>query len=469
VNITQETISDLNRIVHIEVEQADYEEGLQKTLKDYRKNASIKGFRKGKVPMSYIKNMIGQKAMADEINQLVNGKLNEYIKENEWNVLGQPLPVEDDMPQLDPHEMGNYVFKYEVGLAPELSLDDLKTSEPITKYNITVDEETLDKEMQNLRQQHGEVTHPTEDIQEDDVLNVQLEELDQEGHVKDEGITHETSIPVDMLKQGETKDKITAMKGDDENDEVVIEDLFSMMDKEKDEIAKNILGVDTENQNVEEISPRFRMKLNDIQRVEPAVLNQEFFDKLYGEGEVTSEDEFREKIRGEIEKSFESNADKQFANDMAKRMIEELEVSLPDDFLKRWIQKTNENPISEEQVEEEYESFRKNLKWYLIVDKVLREKELEVQEDEVREQMKQMVQAQFDPSGQYFDDQSLGQLADSIMQDDKQKNQIYEQLREQKAAKALQDILDLQEQEVTYNEFVEITQNQTQNESEPEG
>ena len=432
MNITRENIDELNAVVKVDIDKEDYSSKVEKILKDYRKNANIPGFRKGHVPMGMVKKQYGKAVLVDEVNKLLQDSLNKYLTEEKLDVLGNPLPKEQDNLDWDSE---TFTFEFELGLSPQFEVS-LDNKEPITYYKIVAGEEMIENQIKTMRKQYGKLTSKDVAEEGDQVAGIFKNE--------EEGIDSTTTLPLEKVKN---KEKFIGAKVGDVitlNTKELFEDDHDLMEFLKVEHDKaHGLDVDVE------------FTVSEINHQELADLDQELFDKLFGTGEVTSVDELKEKIKEDAAKQFEQQSDQQFLNDVTEMLIENTDFDLPKEFLQKWIQTAGEKELSEEEAKEEYEKSEKGLRFQLIEAKLVNEYNLEVKFedlkafaiDRIKEQMAQFGQT--DPSEKELDD-----IAARILSRQDEVKRLSEQLMNQKLLELYKEKVNLEEKEVTYEEFV---------------
>ena len=440
MNISHENVDAINAVVNVALAPEDYNPQVDKEIKAQAKKAKLPGFRPGQVPVGHIRRTYGKSILFDEINKLVNEKITNYIAENKLEVLGQPLPLEDDA-QYSWDYKDNFNFKYEIGLAPAFELPFTAETE-FTSYEIKADEETLADRIKNLRRSYGKMTNP-EVSEEGDVLYATLKQD------KEEGLEKTTSIRTDIVEDAKIKKSLVGLKKDD----VVKIDVKKAF---KTEDLARILGITEEEATALDVS-KFELTVKNINRLEEADLNQEFFDKLFAEGEVTEEAQFTEKVKEEVENLFKQNSDQRLRNDMYTFGMEKVDVSFPEEFLKRWLKATNPS-ISEEELNEGFADFLNNLKWTIIENRVVTENGLEVKYDEVINLAKERIYAQIkmynineEPS-----DEQLNQFAIQLLQDREQGNRLFEEAKALKVFDHLKGLVKLNASEIEYKEFEKL-------------
>jgi len=447
MNITQEKIDNLNSVVTVSIKPEDYVGKVEKAIKTQAKKAKIPGFRPGMVPPSHIKRMYGKSILVDEINNLLTDTLNNYINENKIEVLGQPLPKVDPEKEFNWDYKDEFEFNYELGLAPEFDLD-FSSKDVLTQYVVKIDEETLASRISNLRKSYGKMTNP--DVSADnDVLYGELVQLSADGSIFEGGITSTASLRLDLVKDEEIKKSLIGLKKDD----VVVVDVQKAFDNDVSQVSR-LLNISEE--DAKDLKSSFQFTVNNVNRLEESDLDQEFFDKLFPAGDVTTEDEFRARITKELEDMMVQNADQKLQNDLYKYSIEKVNFELPDEFLKRWLKTTNEK-LTDEELEQGYDDFARNLKWTLIENKIIKNNSIEIKYEDVLDTAKKRLEAQFKMySPQGISEEQLSQYAVQFLQDKENANRIFEEVKGSKVFEYLKDVVTLDQKEIEYNKFLEL-------------
>lgn len=447
MNITQEKIDNLNSVLTVKIEPQDYQERVEKSIKTQAKKAKLPGFRPGMVPPAHIKKMYGKSILVDEINNLLSDSLNNYIAENKLEVLGQPLPKVDDTKEFKWDFTDEFEFNYELGLAPEFTVD-FSSKDKLTAYDIKVDEETLASRIKNLRRSYGKMTNP-EVSAADDVLYGELTQLSADGSVFEGGITNTASVRLDLVTDKDIQNSLIGLK----KDNVVEFDIKKAFGNDAAQIAR-LLNISEE--DATELQSKFQLTVKNVNRLEESELNQEFFDKLFGKDEVKTEEEFRARITEELNGMMSQNADQKLQNDLHQFGLEKIQLNLPDEFLKRWLRATNEN-LSDEEIEKGYDDFARNLKWTLIENKIIKDNNIEIKYDDVFATAKSRLDAQFRMySPQALTEEQLGQYTVQFLQNKENANRIFEEVKAQKVFEYLKSVVTLDKQEIEYNKFLEL-------------
>ncbi|MGX5689112.1 trigger factor [Arcticibacter tournemirensis] len=447
MNITQEKIDNLNSVVKVSIKPEDYRDRVEKAIKSQAKKAKLPGFRPGMVPPSHIKKMYGKSILVDEINNLLNDSLNNYITENKLDVLGQPLPKVDESKEFNWDYNDEFEFDYELGLAPEFELS-FSEKDTLPYYQIKIDAETLESRVKNIRKSYGKMTNP-EVSAEDDILYSELTQLSPDGSVFEGGISSTASVRLDLIKDEEIKKALIGLKKDDVS-ELDVQKAFA---NDAAQISKLLnIGED----DARDLQSKFRLTVKNVNRLEEADLDQEFFDKLFGKDAVKTEEEFKEKITAELESMVMQNADQKLNNDIIGFGLQKFNLELPDEFLKRWLKATNQN-ITEEELENGYSDFARNLRWTLIENKLMKENSLEVKYEDVFEAAKQRLDAQFRMySPQALPEDQLAQYAVQFLQNKENANKVFEDVKTAKVLDYLKTVITLDKKEIEYNKFLEL-------------
>lgn len=434
MNITRNNVDALNAIITIEVAKDDFAENVENVLKDYRKNANVPGFRKGQVPASLIKKQYGQAIMFDEVNKLLQENLNNYLNEEKIDILGNPLPVTNDI-DWDADKLS---FDFELGLAPQFEVD-LDVAKSTTKYQIVADDEMINEQVEYVQKQYGKLVSKDKVSEGDDIrVKVVAEELN---------VENETTFNISDIR---TKTNQKKFIGKQVNDTVTISTKGLFNDAT---ILSNVLKV--ENDQAEGLDIEVAFTIEEISTKEKAELNQEFFDKLFGEGKVKSEDELRARIKEDAEKQFAQQADQKFMNDTVEALVENTKFDLPKAFLIKWLQTAGETPLTPEQAEEEYTKSEAGLRYQLIEGKIITDNELQITVDEIKDYASGLIKDQMAQFGQLDpSDEDVANIVSRVLSNQDEVKQISEQLMNSKMMKLFTEKVDAQTKEVTYKDFV---------------
>jgi len=446
--VTQD-IDQLTRKISITVERDDYEPKLLSELKRYRKDAEMKGFRKGKVPVSIIKKMYGRPILSEVINGKLQEELSGLIQKEELDLIGQPIPAQDQADvDLDPDDLQDYTFHFEVGMAPDFNLQGLDEQNTFEKYKVEVKTETIDEEIERLKKQHGERITSESEIEEEDILKLEGTE---QGPIT-EPYTTEFTLYLPSISDKYRADFAKATVGDELD--VNLNELEP--DIKEAYVRKHYLNLQDDDER--EVSMQFTVKIKEASRIKPAELNQELFDKVFGEGEVSSEEELRSKIEEAISEQYEQHAEALLYRDFQEDLLHRHELSLPDEFLKRWLVMSDEK-TTPELVEEQYDRFSENLRWTLIRNKLQEHFDVSVGDEELKEHLRAQVAgylAQSGMSSEMMGPDFLEGMVERMMSDENQTRQAHDQILENKLHDKIADVVTIKDKLVAEDEFSEI-------------
>ena len=435
MNISKEQLDDLNAVITVDISKEDYSDKVDKILKDYRKNANIPGFRKGHVPMGLVKKQYGKAVLVDEVNKLLQDALNKYLTEEKLDVLGNPLPKEQDDFNWD---ADNYSFEFELGLAPKFDVN-LKGKKAITHYKIVATDEMIDNQIKTIQKQYGKLISKDE-VEADDLVRGKFVN-------EEEGVENETTVALDKIKGKKNLEKFLGSKVGDTL-ELKTKGLFN-----DDHDLMSALKV--EHDKAHDLNVEVSFTITEINKQELADMDQELFDKLYGPGNIKSVTELKEKIKEDAEKQFEQQADQQFLNDITEHLLETSKFELPADFLQKWIRATGEQPLTEDEAKDEYEKSEKGLRYQLIEGKIISENNLQVTFEELKEFTKDLIRRQMAQFGQMSpEDKELEDIAARILSNQEEVKRISEQLMSKKLLDFYKENANLKEKEVSFDEFV---------------
>ena len=444
MNISQENTDKLNAILNVKVEEADYAERVEKVLKDYRKQARVDGFRPGMVPMGIIKKMHHTPVLVDEVNKLVSESLFNYLQENKVNILGEPLPHKDDVQKFDFEKDTEFEFKFDLGLAPELSME-VSAKDKVPFYKIKVDKKQQDEHKDSLLQRFGEFK-AVDKAGNDELIKGSLIKVDKEGKEVENGIRVDNiSMSLEMMKDDDQRVLFSGAAG---GDQVVFDvkkafpndtELASLLRIDKTEVAM--------------IEGTFKCFIDEVNKFERAEPGQEFYDKVYGESEVKTEEEFTKRVTEEIALNYERESEYRFMVDAREALIKKAKINLPVEFLKRWMVETNEQ-ITKEQVAEDFEKYEDDFRWQLIKEHLLKQQDIKVSEEEALEAAKAMVLNQYMQYGMSnVPEEYLENYAREMMSKPEESRKFYEQKGEEKLISYIKSVVKLDEKEVSSEKF----------------
>ncbi|MDC3352289.1 trigger factor [Crocinitomicaceae bacterium] len=438
MNVVEEKIDDLNAVIRVQIVPEDYSEKVDKTLKDYRKQANIPGFRPGKVPMGLIKNKYGKAVLAEELNKVVNESINNFITTNKVEILGNPMPKEDEEVKGDFDNPGEFEFAYEIGLAPEFEVN-LSKKNKFDYLKVDIADDMLDKEVENLAKRYGSLV-PAEKAGEKDMVLGEFKQIDGD-------ITNTSTISMEFIADDKVKKEIvgqkvgTTLKLDPKSVSKGAEDMAAMLAISKEE--------------AEALEGDFEFKITEIKTMVPAAVDQALFDKLFGEGAVKTEEELRERIKTDLERMFTNDSDRLLSQTISDKLIEKTNFDLPEDFLKRWIMASSEKEVTREELDADFENYAKSLKWQLIQNKIIKNNDIKVEPDEVMEYTKGLLVNQYAQYGMPApEDAQLLSQAQEVLQNREEANKIYDNIYGSKMLSFFKETVKLNEKSLPYDDFV---------------
>jgi len=444
MNIVRKDLDQNNAIVTLSIEKADYTEQVDKKLRETRKKANIPGFRPGMVPAGLIKKMYGKQMVAEEINKMVSDQLYNYIRENNVNLLGEPLPNQTEQKAIDFDTQEDFEFVFDLGIAPEFDVE-LTKKDKVKFYTITVSDEMIENQVKSYTGRYGKYIQE-EVVEEKDMLKGELLEM-ADGKVNESGIkVQDATLTAAYMKDDAQKALfVGAKKGDiiTFNPAKAFEsetEISSMLKISKD-AAKEVVG-------------DFQLKIESITRYHESAIDQELFDKVYGEGVVSSEEEFRAKIKGDIQENLNSDSEYKFGIDAQKMLTDKYnDLVFPDAFLKRWVLSSNEN-ITPETLEEDFPKMIENLKWQLIKNKLEKANDVKVDKDDIDGYARKMAKAQFAQYGMIgMDDEIIANYAKDMMKKEETLRNVMEKVAEEKVLASVKESVKLENKEITIEEF----------------
>jgi trigger factor len=444
-SVTKENLGNLHDKLTVKVSKEDYLPSFEKAIKDYSKKANIPGFRKGMVPAGMVKKMYGASIFYDQVIKSVEKELQQYLVNEKPEIFAQPLPMENDLRQLDMNRPEEYEFPFEIGLKPEVTLDALSTAKPIF-YKVKVTPEQVDEEVEKLVTKNGEMKDAEIVTSPENVLNVFFEESDAEGNVIEGGISKDDSI---LLKYF-SEDYQQKLQGKKVDDSIVLQLKKAFPDKEREWILSD-LGLDKE--DAASAEKYFKMTITKIGLAEKKQLNEEFFNLVFPGKDLKTEEDFRKALEEEIQKQWDAASHNQVQDQLYHTLID-APLEFPESFLKRWLEIGTENQKTKEQVEEEYPKFVNQLKWTLISDKIIKDNNLDVTEEELRNSMKDQIMGYFGQMNLGEDTSWLESYVDRMMKDEKQVDSSYRKLLTDKVFNWLESQVTAEEKETSSEEFL---------------
>ena len=445
MNVSLKNIDATKGIMRLEIVKADYADKLERSLRNLRQKANIPGFRKGMVPIGMIKRMYGKNALLEEVNQLVSESLYNYIRENNINILGEPLPNETEQPKIDFDTQEDFEFCFDVAFAPEIKIELTKDDE-LPFYKVIVDDETLNKQIESYRLNFGSYDN-VDDVDEKSLIKGMVAELEN-GAPKEGGVLVESATLMPMYVKNETE---RAKFLEAKKNSVITFNPKNAFDGSEVEIS-SFLHIDKV--AVQNVSDEFSFEVKEITRNKPAEMNQEFFDKVFGKDAVKSVDEFGAKIISAILEQYEPQSNFKFLTDARNLLVTKAgKLEFADDVLKRWLLMSNDKN-TKESIEADYPHVIEDLTYQLIRAKLVKDNDIKIENKDIEAFAKQVAKAQFAQYGMLsVPEDALANYAQNLLKDKQTQQQIADRAVEDKLADWLKSQVSLKAKEVSAEEF----------------
>jgi len=439
LEITLDKQSANQGLVRISLKEEDYQDKVTAKLKDYAKQANIKGFRPGKAPLGMIRNLYGTSVMVEEINSILGEKLNNYLKEQDFKILGDPIPDESKQQDIDWKNQKEFDFDYKIGFVENIEIP-LNSKIKANNFKIKVDDAEVKETVENLLSQQGESSNP-EVSEESDSLYGDL--------AKSDGTWSKTlTFPIDKLTKklgskfiGVSKDAVIEFPSKDVK-KAQWDEAFSLTDEEKEHVDGDLT---------------FTVK--NINRTAKAELNQAFFDKIFGPDQVKNEEEFMAKVKETLQANYDKESKVYTEEELKKALVEKAKIELPEEFLKEWLLKANQGKVSPEDVEKEYPAYARQLTWSLISNHLATANDIKAEHEDVIEKTKAMVREQFAASGlgSQMED-SMDMFVDNYLKGEEGQNymNMLTSVQNDKVLAMVMEKLKLKDKEITVEEFKKL-------------
>ena len=439
MNVKQTKIDDLNLTVNIELGKEDWADAKKKKLNEFRRNAELKGFRKGMAPASLIEKLYGGQALADVINNIVSEQLNKFIEDNKLNVIGEPLPSENEQKN-DWDNPDTFAFDFDIALAPKVEAE-VSAADKIPFYNVTTTAKAVKDYKTNLLKQYGTL-EKGKAAKEDDFIIADFE--------AGETRVEKAYVALRSIKDEDIKASFIGLKAGDVKD-VDIEKTFT---NEADRAAmfkvkKEELGT---------LPAEWKMTVSEVKTFVPAKATQETFDNIFGKDAVKSEEEFDAKVKERLESEYAQESEYRFMIDAKEYMIKKAAINLPDAFLKRWIFVANDGKFTKEEIEKEYDLFAKDFRWDMIRSSIIKAQKLEITKEAVTEEAKKIAAYQFAMYGMgSTPDDMLTQYAENMLKDQEQARRIVEKVQDDLALGYIRKTATLDAKKISLEKMRELT------------
>ena len=436
MKVSKKDIDKLNSVLSVSIEKTDYESKVEEVIKDYKKKANIPGFRKGHTPIGLIKKQYGISVKVDEINKLMQKGLSDYLGDEKLDILGNPLPVEKN--DLD-WNADNITFDFEIGLSPEFEVS-LKNKKAISSYEIDVDKKMIDDQLKNIQNQYGKLIAKTK-IEDGFEINGKF--INEEFEVD-----NTSNFKLKDIKGKSNKESLKKLNIGDSID-LKAKDLF---DKDSD-LSFHLKTNDDNKDKVKSIT----FLLNEINEREPADLDQDLFDKLFGKDAIKSVTELKNKLKSDAESNFINQTDQKLLNDVTEYLIDNTKFDLPDNFLKKWMQTAGENRLDEKEAALEYEKSEKGLRYQLIESKIVKDNDIKIDHDQIKDFSKDLIKTQMKQYGQNNpEEKELESISQRILSNKDEVKRISDQLLSKKLIDLFKSNLKFKNNKVSYEKFIEM-------------
>jgi len=447
MNIVQENQDKLHAIIKVELNPEDYSEQVAAEMKSLQRKVQMPGFRPGKVPTALMQKMYGRNVLIQEVNKILHESLENHIRDNKIEILGSPLPKMDDSLVIDWDNQKDFTFYYQIGLAPEVNIA-LSKDISMDYHQIIVADDTIDSFALELRNRNGQMISP-EISEVTDVLNGEFVELESADTPKAEGYKHTSSIFIKYIKNEDAQKKLCGLTV---GDSVELDVISSVGDEAE---AARILGIKKE--DLANYSPLFRFTVDKISRLEPAVLDEEFYKKAFPEAAIEDEVGFRAELEKIISKQYQMDVDKHFRNEVMKKLLEIAQLPLPEEFLKDWLQVSGKELLTKEQAETEFAKLADPFRWQLIENHILDAYQVSVTDDEIKEYLSDYYRQQLKQYGMDVSDQSMVDgFVKRILQNQDEVKKVSEDLFNQKLLALFKEKLSLNVIDITMDDFSKL-------------
>lgn len=438
MEVTKNQLDELNMTVRIALDKNDWAEPRKKKLNEYRRNADIRGFRRGMAPMSLIEKIHGGQALGEAVNTLVTDALNKFIDDNKLNLIGEPLPSEEQS-ENNWEDPDKFSFDFDLAVAPEVNLT-VSADDKIPYYNVTVTKEALKDYRHGLLKQFGQL-ESGEAAKEDDFVIADFVS----GEQKVEG----AYVALRSMSDEGKKDFIGLKKGDTKQVDIVKSfpneaDRAAMFHVKKEELGT--------------LPAEWTMTVSDVKTFVDAPLTQATFDQIFGEGKCKDEAEFDVRVKERLQEEYARESDYRFMIDAKEYLIDKAAIQLPDAFMKRWIKTANEDKFTMEQIEAEYDLFAKDFRWNMIRTKLMKDQDMKVSKEDLMKEAMSMASYQFAMYGmQNVPEEHLTRYAEQLLGDRQQAERIVERVEDDLVLNWLRGTATLDKKKISLEKMRELT------------
>ncbi|MBO4760787.1 MAG: trigger factor [Bacteroidales bacterium] len=437
MNIVKNQVDDLNLQITVNIAADDYAAAENKKLNEVRRRADFKGFRKGMVPMSLVQKVYGEQVLGESVNEVLSDAINNFIKENKLNVVGEPLPSEDQ-PELEWKSGNDFSFKFDIATTPEVKLE-LTKEDKVPYYVINVTKEAKKEMRDNMLRQVGSLQDGEKAGEEDFVIaDLSNGEINVEGaYIAVRNVMGDAHSKFVGAKAGDIIDVDVNAAFENETDRA------SMLKIKKDELAN--------------INPAFQATVKNIKTYVDAEENQETYDKLFGEDKVHNSEEFDAAVESRLADNYKQEADYRLNKDIRDYLVEKANIALPESFLKKWLYKVNEGKFTMEEIEKEFDAFLADFRWQMVRGYIMQKNGLKIEEKDIREAAEGFVAYQYAMYGLgNVPHEMIVEAAKNVLKDENQMRRLEESVEEQKVVAAVKEVVSLQNKKISVEKFREL-------------
>jgi trigger factor len=444
MNIERHEVDELNAELVITIDPSDYSDRFEQSVKRYRKNLQLPGFRPGAVPATLVKKRFGKALLVEEISGVVQASLDQYIKDNKIGILGAPIPGQKEL-EGNWDSPDQFKFTYEIGLSPEFDIN-LSEIQGLTYYSLDITEETVDNEIQDYARRYGKIDRP-EVSTEDSYLMVELAELNDDESVKEGGINSSSYVLIGSMDLSVRPSAVGLKIGD----KLIVQ--ASKLTESAADLGR-MLNIPAE--SAEALQSKFELTVTLVSRLEPHALNEELFDKVYPGSEIKTLEEMKDKVRNALAAQFERYSNDRFNGDVLKELQNLVTVPLPENFLRRWIQANSQEPLTDEQIESTLAHYLQDIKRDLIIENLLKKFEVSVEFQEVWEYTTDQFEYANNSRGKQSDEKTLRSEVLQYLKEGENYMRMLRILQMQKLAPKLKENTPFTESKVPLQDFVEL-------------
>ena len=433
MNISRREQSKLHAVITIEVSVKEVEKNVEKVLNNYRKEASLPGFRKGNIPITVIEKKYKTAVIGDEVNKLVNSSLQKYIETEKIKFLGNPIPLDNE--NID-WKSDSFIFNFELGLSPKINLK-FPNKRPITRYNILADDNFINQELIKLQKQYGKIV-PCNEVSSSSEFTASIT---YDGNENNKDVT----FSYEEIKNKKVKKELNKINSIKE---------FNFSSKSlfhNDNTFLRFFGV------VPKSPINFKLSVKEHNQRIPCDLNQEFFDKVFG-GKVKSVEDCKKELKNNYENHFKNQSKQKFFNDMTENLINNTKFSLPKDFLVKWLYKTSKNKITIDEAALEYLKMEKGLRYQLIESSIIEENKIEISPDDIKASFKENVEKQMLIYGRKnISEKELNNIVKRLMDNQDEVKRVYSQILNEKIYEIFNEKGKFKSKSISYDNFIKIS------------